>query len=266
MTLIKSVVSQYSGFTKRVTFDKPIRIDPDNLNGIRGQAKNKDKSILESTRRAKRNIFDIALQNPWTHWGTLTLNTSIDRTNFELVAKSTTQRFNNIKKRDPSFKYLMVFEEHKAGGYHMHLFLYTDNRETDFERAVHNGRALSHFGRSLVNWKKWRNFGYTSFLDISHTNEPTVQGITEKLKISNYISKYITKDFAEHRFNKKKYWCSKGLEKPVRNIELQFEEQEQIPGIKVTEYSFDIETVDEDTGEVFNLNSITTQFHITPRL
>ena len=39
----------------------------------------------------------------------------------------------------------------------------------------------------------------------------------ERVKMAKYVTKYITKDLAKNRFNKKKYWTSKGLGEPTRS-------------------------------------------------
>lgn len=220
-------------------YEKGIRV-PENYGntGTRGNAKDKEKSLISSIRRAKKSIFGYTIANDWEFWGTLTFdNEKIDRYNLDLISKKIQKYFNNIKSRKYSnFNYLMVVEQHNSPNslvqcsnctYHYKNKEYKcpicNETERDYAYHFHlllnglpnhelrdTGRTYKDTGRKMFNWIDFeKKFGHNSFIDISETD------ITERYKISTYLTKYITKSFVEVRQNKKKYWCSKGLAKPT---------------------------------------------------
>jgi hypothetical protein len=219
-------------------------------------------SIEESLRRAKNRFLDYVLANDWTHWGMITYDskmTGLDRYDLEQLQEATTRRLNKIKTRyDSSLKYLLVFEPHKNGGWHAHMFIYTENKEHFVKARYPNGRLLKDKRKNQVwNWSLWtEKMGFATFVDISHTNTSYEQ----KLKISQYATKYVTKNFAIglYRRNKKKYWCSQGLNLPMITDNIPPESIEIIEDYP-SEYKKTFEITDEISQKV--VQQITVSFY-----
>lgn len=197
--------------------------------GKRGQAKDKNKSIYSSLHRARKKIFDYTIANTWQLWGTLTLNKlKINRYDLDKIQKKLSQYLKNVKKfKYPSLTWLIVPEQHKDKAWHFHLLL----NGLPYDELRDIGKTYKNTNQKMYNWIDYENkFGYNSFIDISNVS------IAEKYKISNYITKYITKDFCEFRENKKKYWSSKGLGMPNKsNTLLNYEEFQKMIKIKECE-------------------------------
>ena len=233
-------------------FENHVR-PPENYGyrGKRGQAKNKDKSIYTSMQRAKKKIFGYTLANDWDLWGTLTLDKiKIDRYDLDLIQTKLNKYLQNTKRRKyPNLAWLIVPEQHKDGAWHFHLLL----NGLPFEELRYINKTYKNTERKMYNWIDYETkFGFNSFIDVSTVS------IEEKYKISNYLTKYITKAFCEARYNKKKYWSSKGLAEPNKyNTLLNYEEYKKalnIDNIHSNDIIHQSEYYVKDrlTGEIIN--------------
>lgn len=68
-----------------------------------------------------------------------------------------------------------------------------------------NGRLIKINGLQIYNLKNYK-LGFT-----------TISKIQNQEKVSNYISKYATKELITLK-NKKRYWYSRNLEKPIETL------------------------------------------------
>ena len=76
-------------------------------------------------------------------------------------------------------------------------------------------------------------------------------GPGERVRIAIYISKYITKELAEERFNKKKYWCSCGLAEPTVTSTYTYDEDViTSAGVIISHSKYYIK--DRETGDIIN--------------
>jgi len=220
--------------------------------GKRGKAKDKNKSIYSSLHRARKKIFDYTIANDWELWGTLTLDkTKINRYDLDAVQKKILKYLNNIKQRKyPNLTWLIVPEQHKDKAWHFHLLLsglpYNELRDI--------GKTYKNTNQKMYNWVDYENkFGFNSFIDIS------IVAIADKHKIANYITKYITKDFCKLRYNKKKYWSSKGLGQPNKtNTLLNDKEFQKIIKLKKSKSNLIIQQdcyniKNRNTGDIENI-------------
>lgn len=190
------------------TFKNPIKIPTNKGNGVRGQAKNKEKSNYESMHRTRQKVFDYALANNFEYFATFTFDkTKVnDRYNLDLLSKQLTVFFNNFKKRQASeLQYLIIPEQHKNGAWHLHsLIKGLPIDELTFYKK-------DKYGNDLYNWDRFTTkFGYNLFLSLERIP------FNDLIKVYGYIVKYITKDLCEFRTNKKRYWCSRGLQIPTK--------------------------------------------------
>ncbi len=166
----------------------------------RGIAEDREKSIYQSMARTKKSIYDYAFANDWEWFLTFTFNPQIvDRYNFDDVSKKMSNWFNLTRKRkSKDLKYLCVPEQHKDGAWHFHAIISNIGNLA----MIDSGKTDST-GKAIFNIKDFR-LGFSTATKVSDTS-----------KVSSYISKYITKDLVEHTFNKKRYWVSKNLNRPI---------------------------------------------------
>lgn len=202
----------YGEFERYKLFDQPVNI-PNNRGkaGIRGQAKDRDKSIKESVHRAKEKIYGYIMANNWQYWATQTFNGEvIDRYNLDEIIRRYNQKLKDLKRRKfNDLQWLIVPELHKDGAWHLHMLIdgIPEDRVIDSGFTYYNKEK--GICRKVYNWVDTVQYGFNDYVHIGGIDA------LEKLKIANYISKYITKDLAEKRFNKKMYWVSRGLKLPT---------------------------------------------------
>lgn len=165
--------------------------DADLDNELEEEDNNRDVQN-ECSKRAKQKIWDIARCNRWDYFFTLTLDpVHVDRFNYFACADL-------IKKFTKSLAYygcdwLIVPEQHQNGAYHFHGLLRGSP-------PLEIGKLLND-GTMLYNFKNY-DFGFTSCSRIK--NEQSV---------ATYLTKYITKDMAVPR-GQKRYWFSRNLNVP----------------------------------------------------
>lgn len=172
-------------------------------------------SITSSHNRTKNKVYEISRSNEWEYFITLTFNPKlIDSTDYELLACKVSDWLGNLKKRyAPDLKYLLVPELHKDGlKYHFHGLLANCGNIQFY--------ASGHFdtdGNEIYNILNFK-YGFSTATKVKDNN-----------RISGYITKYITKELCSVTQNKKRYWCSRNLNKPVvTTFNLSYEDIENI--------------------------------------
>ena len=156
---------------------------------------NKDK-LQNNIIRAKTKIKDLILCNDFHYFVTITCNgNKSSRYNLDEIRLFVNQRIRNLRKRFPYLHlyFLFIGEKHKKGGYHLHGVL-----SGDFYMFLY----INKNGFDSLN----------CFDDLGYS---TCEFIENKEKVSSYITKYITKEFAAVQKGKHLYFCSKGLKKPI---------------------------------------------------
>lgn len=149
----------------------------------------------DSIKRKKDMIFDLSVCNDWKYFVTLTFNPEkIDRYDYVLCVKKLSLFLNNYRKVDKSFKYIFVPELHKDSAVHFHGLIYCSNKYMIDSSVKSNGKVI-------YNWYKWK-WGFS-----------TATLITDKLKVSYYITKYLTKS-SDSSFNKRGFFHSRNLKLP----------------------------------------------------
>lgn len=241
-------------------FEKLIKPPKNNgKRGERGQAVNKEKSLYNSMHRSREQIFNYTIANSWDYWGTLTLDKlKIDRYDLDIIQPRLTKFLDNIKNRKyPKLQWLIVPEQHKDKAWHFHLLL----NGIPVEAMRDTGRTYKDTKRKMYNWIEYENkYGLNSFIGLQNI------AIEEQYKISNYLTKYITKQFCKARENKKKYWSSRTLETPTKtNTLLTYDEY-----IEVVKYNTSSNSIYEnvyniknrDTGEIQNTIIETVKYNL----
>ena len=152
---------------------------------------------LRAVRRSKDSIYKLALCNEWDFFTTFTFDNSNFRYDYDICIKRFRNWLSHLKQRFCSdLKYLFIVEPHKDGAYHLHGLM-----------SGVDPQLLEVAGRSkkLSGVYVFKNY-YFGICD--------VQPVVDSAKISNYITKYITKELFEKGSNKHNYFCSKGLKHP----------------------------------------------------
>jgi len=170
--------------------------------------KEKDEHPLEKNTsssnlsRVRNRIFEIAINNEFTHFITITLDAhKIDRYDGALVSKKLRKLFNNYKSKiDNNFAYLLVPEYHKDKALHFHGLFRLSSENKDL-RSLGLDKKTGH----KVYRSKWlfNSFG---------SNRLVAFPQSQSLFVSKYITKYITKDLTERPLGRS-YYSSLNLKK-----------------------------------------------------
>lgn len=197
-----------------------------------------------SLTRAKKNIYEISKANKWDLFVTITVADQDRRYDLDEVKKMVHKKINKLRERkNLTFGYLLIPEQHKDGAWHLHgLFNDIDGLTITKARSAKTNRLLkTKNGKQVYNIQE--------FVSIGHN---TVTYVEDTVAVAKYITKYITKDMEWHYPNKRKYLCSKGLNRAtvtyqeIEDIEHLYELLERIIGY-VPEKVFEKETVNPYT-------------------
>lgn len=159
--------------------------------------KQKEHCLNVSQNRTKREIYHIARSNKWEWFITLTIDRKmLDASDYDVTVKKLIKFMNNIKYRKaPDLMYLIVPELHAdKRNYHFHGLI-ANTGSCHFHESGH----LDDDGNIIYNWSDWK-YGFT-----------TATRIKDNGRVSSYLSKYITKDTTRELKYKKRYYCSKNI-------------------------------------------------------
>lgn len=202
LTITKTYKNQQKTIIYKRSWKKPRSKTPEEIEKMVQTRKDNQKNteynkegdkLLRSINRAKTNIADIISCNSFEYFVTLTIDPKnkykVDRYDYDSSSKAIIKWL-----RSNCSKYILVPEKHKDGAFHFHLL------------ANLNKEDLIHFKKNIYNIKTYK-LGYTTAKKIQLGSEE---------RIANYMRKYITKQLIKTvGFNKKRYWCSRGLKRPV---------------------------------------------------
>ena len=161
-----------------------------------------DESIHRSIRRTKSTIADLVLCNNFEFFCTFTFDKrKVDRYNVNACKRVMSTWLHRQRQHSPELEYLIVPEFHKDGALHFHALISNFNGRLKDSKKMQNGRKV-------YNMTGYRS-GFTTAVPIDHN----------KAAVSNYIKKYITKDMPMIH-NKKRYWVSNNLQRPVKKINI----------------------------------------------
>lgn len=170
-----------------------------------------DKKLDNNLSRAKNKIFEYALCNDFDYFVTFTLSKDKkDRYDLPGFIKDLGQFIRNLRRlKNYDIQYLLIPESHKDGAWHMHgllkgvpiqeltLFTLEDN-------IPYRLLEMLKKGRKIYSWGGYADkFGFC-----------TLEPIISKIKVSKYITKYISKTLKadlNREKDKKLYYTSKGL-------------------------------------------------------
>lgn len=159
-----------------------------------------ERCIQQSMNRTKNNVYAFALSNDWEWFYTLTFNPQkVDSFDYAAVCKALKAWLDDTRKRyAPDMKYIIVPELHKSGRYHFHgMFSNVGAVPLEYSAAGSTQEAAVYNLPSYC-------YGFT-----------TATMIKDSDRTCSYCLKYITKELCATTQNKKRYWRSRNLNKPI---------------------------------------------------
>lgn len=159
---------------------------------------------ISSISRTKGTIRDIVLCNDFELFCTFTFDPKkVDSFSFSAcwckMSSWLHHQRDNSRGKGIEFKYLIIPERHKSGRWHFH--------------ALISGYSSTLKDTKLKTTSLHPVFNITSFRSGFTTAVP----IESRQGISNYVTKYITKDFITY-FNQRRFFCSRNLVRPVKSV------------------------------------------------
>ncbi|VVE88031.1 rolling circle replication-associated protein [Pandoraea bronchicola] len=158
----------------------------------RGESEKKEDNRLVAAKRAKRRV---RLRCKAMHADRMITLTYRENMQDKERLKRDYDKLRRRLAKLLDFQYVAVPERQKRGAWHLHIAV----------KGRQNYRVLRAIWISIVG----NDNGY-----VRVSNPFRQKG--QHHKLAAYLSKYITKDFAEHTMNEKRYWTSKGIEVPER--------------------------------------------------
>jgi len=154
------------------------------------------ESLKVSVRRTRRQLFEYAQNNDFKYFITLTFDPSkTDSSKVDVVLKAVqtlTKQFRAL-----GIQYIMAPELHplKGEALHIHGFI-TDG-------PVYSSGHHDKYGAEVFKIQTWEDaYGFSYCKKIDNTQY--------RYSVSNYLSKYMTKDLLVS-LGRQRYWASKGL-------------------------------------------------------
>lgn len=231
-------ISYNDGTKQVIVYDSPVFYDVENTgesvrycndNGVEfnpetGEIRSesqKEHCINSSLSRTKQTIYNIAHNNKWEYFITITISEeNEDRYNYNKCVKLLSKWLNNMKHQNPDMIYLIVPEMHEDGAFHFHgLLSHADLKLTPAINAKTGKKIRGVYNIGAYKW------GFTTCSKVRNT-----------VKCSSYISKYITKSVLTMTANRKRYFCSKGLEKLNQKKQYITDEAELEKMVKKADY------------------------------
>lgn len=159
------------------------------------EASTRGSSAERSLRRTKTLISDIVLCTEFDMFATFTFKK--DRQDILKCKRKMSDWLKDQQKQWGKFEYLIVAEFHKDGkSLHFHALLKNYKGQlTKTNKKINN--------RTAYNIKSYQK-GFSTVIKIDNVE-----------KVASYIKKYITKDMPSTGLNKKKFWNSKNLKRPL---------------------------------------------------
>lgn len=210
-------------------------MDDDELREYVAKKVNEDKEKetarqkYNSLTRAKKTIYELSKANKWELFVTFTVADKERRYDLEEVKKMVRTKIGHLRTRKKlTFGYLLIMEQHKDGAWHFHgLFNDIAGLTITNARSPKSGRLLkTKDGKQIYNVKDFESIGFTEATYVEDT-----------VAVAKYVTKYITKEMEWHYPNKRKYLCSKGLNRATVLLE-ELESLEQLPELleRITGY------------------------------
>ena len=163
------------------------------------------ENAQRSLRYTKKAIRNHIRNNKHTHFLTLTFDSEKYPDNESRIKRVDTW-IKQMRRKYKDFNYVLVFELHKSGLIHVHGCM--DLTKFPLREAVNphnNNKMFDSKGRELFNLPDWDSTGFSSITELGDSS-----------KVSNYITKYVTKDLEEIVPDNKKRYRASLSRKPIQ--------------------------------------------------
>lgn len=219
---VDSYAKIYPGMTKLFVLNHTVKL---RMQGFEPRRKKEHMhsethdpvAAIDSMRRTKTRLSDIVASNQFEMFCTFTF--AKDRYDVNKCKQQMSRWLNNQQTRTGKFDYLIVPEYHKR----CEECVNTKAEECahdDRPKAIHfhalfkgyNGEVVDSGHRFRTGRKKYEIPAYTLGINSVAMID---QSPEDHLKVAGYISKYLKKDMPQFH-GKKRYWCSHGLERPIK--------------------------------------------------
>lgn len=169
--------------------------------GKREEREQQHKHVMRAAGRARRKVRHLVKNMAATHLATFTRRES-DPAEF-WTAEDWAAAWDKLRRSTErvigAFPYVAILERHKKGNFHLHV--------------AWCGRINLNVIRPI--W--WACCGGRGEGNVDAQHIKVRSGLERSSRVASYISKYVSKMFAETgRFNKKRYWCSRQSMADVR--------------------------------------------------
>lgn len=223
MTFYEEAKPVYSCYHYKDDFYKIVKFKRSNFDGVpsvvRDEPSVNDKAgdrFLASLSRSRSSVLQYALSNEWDFFFTGTIDGSRhNRFNLDSFITRFTQFIRDLRKKHGcKLLYLLVPEKHKDGAWHVHGLLsgLPEASVVPFVRGLHPEKLVVG---GFLNWTDYADkFGFCS-----------LGRIQDPVKVSFYISKYITKELGENirGVGSHLYFASRGLRKAVKDGDVYYQ-------------------------------------------
>lgn len=205
LRVVTNITKEYPDMYKIVVYKSPkYFFKTDSVKRKREQVSEDYTPSISSLNRTKTLIKDIVLCNDFELFCTFTFNPKkVD--SFKLPAcwgvmsRWLHHQSDLSRLKGKEFKYLIIPELHKSGRWHFHALI------SGYTSTLKLSKCVTPTLRPIYNITSFRS-GFT-----------TAVVIDSKESVSNYVTKYITKDFVK-QFNQRRFFCSRNLRRPVKSL------------------------------------------------
>lgn len=203
---VTNITKEYPDMIKVIIYKEPRAfVKSDNVKRNR-ELVDDDNYVpsVSSLSRTKVLVRDLVLCNDFELFCTFTFNP--DKVDSFSLSKCWTKmstwlhhQRDNSRELGKEFKYLIIPEKHKSGRWHFHALI------SGYTSTLKDTKLKTITLRPIYNITSFRS-GFT-----------TAVVIDSKEAVSNYVTKYITKDFITS-FNQRRFFCSRNLIRPVKQV------------------------------------------------
>lgn len=202
--LIFNSVKEYPDMIKICIYREPLQVS--SCSRPKRKKRSSRTPSSRSLARSRSTLIDLCLCNEFDLFCTFTFDPKRYNSKSILSCKRYMNTWiRNAKSRHSKYlQYLIIPELHKSGAIHFHALF------RNYEGRLRPSGVYQN-GREVFNIPHW-HFGFSTCCKIDNLEA-----------VSNYISKYITKDMITFGGDKR-YYCSQGLRRPERthNVNLGF--------------------------------------------
>lgn len=185
------------------------------------------RTIFDSRKRSLDNAFGFILCNDWNYFVTVTFKHGKHKKLSDEVVKYQWKKFRQqLQYRFPDIKIILFPEDTPTGvkGMHFHGFFGNCDGLGDYLRPARNNKKIYN-GKDNVQYGEFLYTEYgdpifnivPSFVNIGFSTVVKIKDNSNKLKLINYMTKYMTKDSSNYDYNENAY---------LRTYNLDFKEKE----------------------------------------